>query len=277
MWKFDVDSAVVNDWDVAYQSGGDPIPLFTTESEQPITSQPQATFHPDNLGGFMIYFGTGAYLEINDNDPFFQPTQAFYGIWDKNEANLTVFDSSDLVEQTITNQFLQDFDTDDDGEADETFELRDVSNNPIDFASDMGWVLNLMPEFVEGEVNTDNFGERQVSNAIVRNGRVIFTTLVPSNVECAFGGKSFLMELDFRSGGALGYPAFDLNGDGEYDADDTNASGRASDVGIMPTVSILANGTEDVAFGSGASGDIDVIQLSVGNEAYGRQSWRQLE
>jgi len=111
----------------------------------------------------------------------------------------------------------------------------------------------------------------------VRNGRVIFTTLIPSTVECEFGGTSFLMTLDFRDGSALEFPAFDLNGDGEYDADDTSASGRASDVGIMPTVSILADGAQDVAFGSGASGDIDVIELTVGIEAFGRQSWRQLE
>lgn len=86
-----------------------------------------------------------------------------------------------------------------------------------------------------------------------------------------------MMEIDFRDGGALEFPAFDLNGDGEYDADDTDASGRASDVGIMPTVSILADDAQDVAFGSGASGDIDVIQISVGDQSYGRQSWRQLE
>ncbi|PCJ17778.1 MAG: pilus assembly protein PilY, partial [SAR86 cluster bacterium] len=119
--------------------------------------------------------------------------------------------------------------------------------------------------------------ERQISGAIVRNGRVIFTTLVPSSVECEFGGTSFLMELDFRDGSALEFPAFDLNNDGEYDGDDGDASGRASDVGIMPTVSILSDGAQDIAFGSGASGDIDVIQLSVGVEAYGRQSWRQLD
>ena len=141
----------------------------------------------------------------------------------------------------------------------------------------MGWKLDLLPTNVEGSANASNFGERQISNAIVRNGRVIFTTLVPSSVECEFGGTSFLMELDFRSGGALEFPPFDLNQDGEFDGDDGDASGRASDVGIMPTVSILSDGAQDVAFGSGASGDIDVIQLSVGTEAYGRQSWRQLE
>lgn len=216
-------------------------------------------------------------MELNDNDPFFQPTQAFYGIWDKNQPTLTSFTSADLVNQTIDNQYTRAFDTDGDTIVDEEFLLRDVSNNPIDFTTDLGWKIDLAPVQVEGSASSDNFGERQISGAIVRNGRVIFTTLVPSAVECEFGGRSFLMELDFRSGAALGYPAFDLNADGEYDADDTNASGRASDVGIMPTVSILANGTEDVAFGSGASGDIDIIQLSVGNAAYGRQSWRQLE
>jgi type IV pilus assembly protein PilY1 len=277
MWKFDVTNPLPALWDSAYSSAGTPDPLFTTPADQPITSQPQASFHPDNYEGFMIFFGTGQYLEINDNDPIGQTTQSFYALWDKNAGSLTPFDSSDLLEQTITDQFLESFDTDGDGVDDEEYTLRNVSDNEIDWDTHMGWKLDLMPTNVEGSPNVSNFGERQVSNAIVRNGRVIFTTLVPSSVECEFGGTSFLMELDFRSGGALEYPAFDLNGDGEYDADDSDASGRASDVGIMPTVSILSDGAQDVAFGSGASGDIDVIQLSVGVESYGRQSWRQLE
>ncbi len=277
MWKFDVTSSNPATWNSDFVTAGTPDPLFTTTTNQPITSQPQAAFHPDNLGGFMIYFGTGQYLEINDNDPIGQTTQAFYGIWDKNTGSLTPFSSSDLLAQTITNQFQQAFDTDGDSIDDETFTLRDVSDNEIDWGTHLGWKLTLQPENVEGAANASNFGERQVSNAIIRGGRIIFTTLVPSSVECEFGGTSFLMELDFRSGGALEFPAFDLNNDGEYDGDDTDASGRASDVGIMPTVSILADGAQDVAFGSGASGDIDIIQLSVGVESYGRQSWRQLE
>lgn len=275
LWKFDVTDSDPNQWKVA--GGGTPRPLFTTDANQPITSQPQATFHPDNLGGFMIFVGTGKYLEINDNDGFGQTTQSFYGVWDKNLSSFTTLDSSSLLTQSITNQFTQSFDTDNNGSADEEFILRDVSDNLIDWDVHLGWVLDLQPDKIENTANSLNSGERQVSNAIVRNGRVIFTTLIPSTVECEFGGTSFLMELDFRDGSALEFPAFDLNGDGEYDGDDTDASGRASDVGIMPTVSILSDDNQDVAFGSGASGDIDVIQLSVGNEAYGRQSWRQLE
>ena len=275
LWKFDVTSPNRSNWKVA--GGATPRPLFTTNTGQSITSQPQASFHPDNLAGYMIFFGTGKYLEVNDNNGFGQDTQGFYGIWDKNQSSYSTLTSSSLLTQTIDNQFSQAFYTNDDGSLDETFQLRNVSDNLIDWDVHSGWELQLIPQKIENAANTNNFGERQVSNAIVRNGRVIFTTLIPSTVECEFGGTSFLMTLDFRDGSALEFPAFDLNGDGEYDADDTSASGRASDVGIMPTVSILADGAQDVAFGSGASGDIDVIELTVGTEAFGRQSWRQLE
>jgi type IV pilus assembly protein PilY1 len=277
MWKFDVTDPNSSNWEPAWTSGGTPQPLFTTSANQPITGQPQAAFHPDNLGGYMIYFGTGKYLETGDNDAFAQTTQTFYGIWDKESATAPNIAVGDLLAQSITDQYAQAFDTNGDGTDDETYTLRDVSDEPIDWDVHDGWVLDLIPDKVEGVDNTDNFGERQVSNPIVRNGRIIFTTLVPSNVECEFGGMSFLMEVDFRTGGALEFPAFDLNGDGVYDADDTDASGRASDVGIMPTVSILADDAQDVAFGSGASGSIDVIQISVGDQSYGRQSWRKLE
>ncbi|HAT27817.1 MAG TPA: fimbrial assembly protein, partial [Gammaproteobacteria bacterium] len=227
-------------------------------------------------GGFMIYFGTGKYLEAADNNSVGQTTQAFYGIWDKNEDVLTAFNSSDLLQQSISNQFAEAFDTDGDQMNDTTFTLRDVSDNAIDWATDMGWKLDLIPDLIEGGTNDNNFGERQISNAAVRNGKVIFTTLVPSTVECTFGGTSFLMQLDVRDGSALEFPAFDLNNDGEYDTLDSSASGRASDLGIMPSVSLLGDGAQDIAFGSGASGAIEVIQLSVGNQAFGRQSWRQL-
>jgi len=277
LWKFDVNDANAANWDVAYRTAGNPQPLFTTEANQPITSQPQAAFHPNNLGGFMLFFGTGKYLELTDNTPVGQTTQAFYGVWDQNQSTLAAFDSSDLLLQTIDNQYFSEFDTDADGTDDTGFTLRDVSDNYIDWSTHMGWKLNLIPENVSGSPNTYNFGERQVSNSIIRNGRVIFTTLSPSQSECDFGGTSFLMQLDFRDGSVLNEPAFDLNGDGKYNDLDTDASGRASDVGIMPTVSILSDGAQDIAFGSGASGDIDVIQLNVGSDSYGRQSWRQLD
>jgi len=277
VWKFDVTDPNPAQWDSDYKSGANPRPLFTAEANQPITTQVQVTFHPDGLDGFMVYFGTGKYLETTDNQPLGQTTQAFYGIWDKNLASLTVFDSSDLVLQTINNQYAEEFDTDDDGSDDTSYILRELSDNDLDFASEMGWKLNLMPVLVEGAANASNFGERQVSNAVVRDGRVIFTTLIPCQSPCDFGGSSFEMQVNYRDGGALGFPAFDLNGDGVFDEVDTNAYGRMSDVGIVPTLSILSDADRDVAFGSGSSGDVDVFELNTGKTATGRQSWRQLD
>ena len=278
LWKFDVTRPNPNEWKVA-GGGATPRPLFTTNSGQPITSQPQATMHPDfpNRGGFMIFVGSGKYLEMIDNVGAGQTTQSFYGIWDKNEQSFTTMTSSSLLSQSITNQFTQSFDTDNNGSNDEDFMLRDVSNNLINWDDHDGWVLDLKPVKIDNVANRLNFGERQVSNATVRNGRVLFSTLTPSAGECDFGGSSFLMQVDFRDGSALEFPAFDFNGDGEFDTDDTNASGRASNVGVMPRVSILGDGPQDIAFGVGVSGDIETFKLNVGSQAYGRQSWRQLE
>lgn len=277
MWKFDVANANPAQWDSDYKSGPNPRPLFTTEANQPITTQPQVAYHPDGRDGFMVYFGTGQYIEIDDNDPIAQTTQAFYGIWDKNESSLSVFNSSNLVVQTINDQYNQGFDSNQDGIEDAFYTLREMSDNDLNFDTSMGWKINLRPVLVEGAANTNNFGERQVSNAVVRDGRVIFTTLIPSQQPCDFGGSSFVMQVNYRDGGALGFPAFDLNGDGVFDEVDTNASGRMSDVGIVPTLSILSDSDRDLAFGSGSSGDVDVMELNTGTSASGRQSWRQLD
>jgi type IV pilus assembly protein PilY1 len=84
------------------------------------------------------------------------------------------------------------------------------------------------------------------------------------------------MQVSYRTGGKLDFPAFDLNGDGVFDDEDTLASGKQSDVGIVPTLSILLDNDTEIAYGSGSSGAIDVIQLNPGSLAFGRQSWRQL-
>lgn len=276
LWKFDLTSSTAASWDVAWKPGGVATPLFETPANQPITTRPQITLHPDNLAGYMVYFGTGKYLETNDDDSIGATTQSFYGIWDKNESTLTTFDRTDLLEQSIINQYAEAFDTDGDTIDDAFYNLRDVSDNTIDFSTHMGWYMDLIPDQVEGVDNANNFGEKQVSNALVRDGRVIFTTLLPSQGLCDFGGSSFVMQLDFRNGGKLGFPAFDLNGDEVFDDSDTLASGKQSDVGIVPTLSVLLDDETEIAYGSGSSGDIDVIELNPGALAFGRQTWRQL-
>lgn len=275
LWKFDVSGSNTGQWDVAYSQSGTPLPLFTTEAGQPITTQPQVARHPGGGDGFMLYFGTGKYVELGDNSPTGEPTQAFYGVWDDGATSQLV--SSDLLQQYIQDQYVESHDTDGDGVTETDYTLRDVSDNAIDFSTHMGWKINLMPEKILGVANSDNFGERQVSNAVLRDGRIIFTTLLPSQNPCDFGGGSFIMQLDYRDGSKLGFPTFDLNGDGSFDSSDSDASGRMTDIGIVPTPSILSDASQDFAVISGSSGDLDVVDLNVSVTASGRQSWRQLE
>ncbi|MGM0633531.1 MAG: pilus assembly protein [Pseudomonadota bacterium] len=274
LWKFDVSAGNSGQWDVAHSQGNTPLPLFTTAAGQPITSQPQITNHPSGRDGFMLFFGTGKYLELGDNSPTGASTQSFYGIWDDGDSRVT---DSDLLEQSILNQYVESFDRDGDEVEETDYTLREVSDRQIDFDTQKGWKIDLMPEQIQGVDNSSNFGEKVVSNALVRDGRVIFTTLLPSQQPCDFGGGSFVMQLDFRNGGKLPFPAFDLNGDGAFDSADGDASGRMSDIGIVPTPSVLSDVTQDFAVISGSSGDLDVIDLNIGITATGRQSWRQLE
>ena len=83
-----------------------------------------------------------------------------------------------------------------------------TTNNPIEDDDD-GWYLDLPTS-----------GERQVSTPILRGGRIIFTTVIPSGDECSAGGDSWLMELDALSGSRLGSSPFDLNRDFAFDIED---------------------------------------------------------
>ncbi|MEX1198076.1 MAG: PilC/PilY family type IV pilus protein [Pseudohongiellaceae bacterium] len=275
LWKFDVSGNNTGQWEVAHSQGGTLLPLFTTEAGQPITTQPQVARHPYGGEGFMVYFGTGKYLELGDNSPTGEPTQAFYGIWDDGQSS--DLDSSGLLQQYIEDQYVESYDTDGDDVDETDYTLRDVSDIDIDFSVHQGWKIDLMPQKIQGADNNSNFGERQVSNAEVRDGRIIFTTLLPSQSPCEFGGSSFVMQLNYANGGQLQFPAFDLNGDGSFDDNDSDASGRMTDIGIVPTPSILSDSDSDFAVISGSSGDLDAVELNIGVTASGRQSWRQLE
>ena len=73
----------------------------------------------------------------------------------------------------------------------------------------------VVPESAEPE-HAGFRGEMQVSNSALRAGRIIFTTLIPDNDPCGFGGTSWLMEMDSLSGARLDEPPFDFNNDGLF-------------------------------------------------------------
>jgi type IV pilus assembly protein PilY1 len=307
LWKFDINDSNVANWDVAYaDAGSNPLPLFQTQSAggspQPISTKPDVGRHPAG-NGFMVYFGTGKYLETGDNVATGQDTQTFYGIWDKNakdglgQPTLTAFNRGDLLQQSILSE-VSGFGFDLRVGSDSTVNWHTASGTPSGSppTTHLGWYLDLVN--TEGG-NTNNFGERAVTDPILRGDRIIFTTLLPSQNACDFGGSSWLMELAAADGGRLdespfdlnndGYftssdyatVLFDVNGDGSIDGDDkVPVSGKKSKVGIItkPGILSVANtdpGTE-IKFVSGSTGAIEGTKESTSGLPSGRQSWRQI-
>jgi type IV pilus assembly protein PilY1 len=166
---------------------------------------------------------------------------------------------------------------------------RTTSRNPL--GSGRGWYLDRVSP------GDDYQGERVVTNPIVRDDRVIFSTLIPNNDVCGFGGSSWVMILDLLTGKMMQQAQTDNNGDGlitdpRPDGDDNadpnaprpdeNAAGfsRGLEGGINPGANggrcITDGCLADVLFGANSNGEIDQRAMRSVLGARGRQSWRQI-
>ena len=273
LWKFDLTGSNSNQWKVAFKSGSTPAPLFNAVDDdgnpQPITMRPIVGRHP--AGGYYVYFGTGKYFETSDATVGDNPQlQDFYGIRDAG----SVVDRDNLLVQDV---FFENIGTNKDSSTTDV-QVRLVSSNGAD-VPEYGWRLPLQPP--DDRVD----GERAVSRPLLRNGRVIFTTLIPTDNICGFGGRSWLMELDAYTGGRYADPVLDTNNDGLISALDTilfegeyyPISGRGSDE-IIKTPGVISKGSLEYKYTSGSSGTVGVI-TEKGDDGgdIGRQSWRQLQ
>lgn len=267
LWRFDV-SGNINSWNntnnrrVIFQARD------ADNRPQPITARPEVGRHPD--GGYMIYFGTGAFFRVGDNVVHESDVRhSFYGVHDTGSA--TTITRTSLTRQEIIYEGNQ-FNTD----------VRVVSAANA-APNSRGWYLDLItpPNVFKGE--------RVVSRAQLRFGRIIFVTLIPSQNPCEFGGDSWLMELDAITGQRLGYSVFDLNEDRDFDSSDyvtiiidgeeinVPVSGMRPGVGIIKDPTIISAGDErEYKYVSGTSGEIGIIEERGGSDRLGRQSWRQL-
>ncbi|MGZ5008107.1 MAG: PilC/PilY family type IV pilus protein [Methylobacter sp.] len=296
MWKFDVNSNNSANWTIAYGTSSAPAPLFVacTDSSncnttrQPITGKPQvgnvnsSQTTNGSTSGFMVYFGTGKYFEDVDNIVTNAQTQSFYGIWDNNAT----VNKSDLQSQSIIAEVISG-----------GFNLRATTDNTVDYSTKKGWYMNLLQPSA-----TTSIGERVVSAPLLRNGRIIFETLIPippagtDVCGAAASGTSWLMELDATTGQRLSATAsgapWDINGDGTINTSDLISvtingqtvavapSGKESTVGGVDTPGIVSNGNLEYKYTSGSTeADLEMTteQGSTSSTSTGgRQSWRQI-
>jgi len=293
MWKFDLRDPDPLNWRVAYTVSLVKSPLFTavdaSNNRQPITERPEVTRGPKGAG-MIVLFGTGKYLEPSDLLSTPVRAQSFYGILDQNTGTAAtdmVTTRAPLTQQTILSEVT--FDPPDPDGAGTLFEdpppvqARITSNNA---AGTAGWYIDLVSP--SGYQN-----EKQVTNPIVRNGHVIFTTTIPETNPCSGGGRSWIMELDVLDGSRLEEAPFDLNRDGKFDDADlipvddgaggtmyVSPSGLGSEdgVGILQTPGVVDSSSSPVQYkySPGSSGSIQRITENPGAGTTGRQSWRQI-
>lgn len=301
VWKIDVRAATAGAWDFDFRSGTNPTPLFVARDASgdplPITSQVEVALHP-TLPGQMLYFGTGKFIERGDDNVTGEQTQAFFGIWDRNEGAATPSDirRQHLLKQEIIAEQAYTGGT--------TTDVRLTTRNlitwhltgglPTSGGGKLGWYMDLLNT---GNGNTDNAGERMVADPALLDGQILFITLLPSENPCEFGGDSWIMALDGASGQRLDVTPFDLDGDGLFNTSDlvdypsggSTVSGAVGGVksgeGIISSPSTLKDtqygGSNDgigrrFSYGSGSQGGIDQRALSRSGLYFGRQSWREI-
>ncbi len=297
LWKFDLTSTSISNWDVAYHNrSGDPVPLFQATdpsgNPQPITVMPEVTLHPehsgigyvkDQLGNltidfvntYMVYFGTGRYIYQTDINN--KQIQTFYGIWDRGES-LGTFNRANntplLLEQTYsldTTSFATP--------------VRIVSNNPISwFITDVNGnpVLHHLGWYIDLTNNGVAEGERVIDDPTVRHGRVIFVTFIPTDNPCAYGGESWLMEVNYQNGGMLNTTVLDLNADNVIDENDRTNNGEVPG-GIYlgggkssPPVIAEIDNEKEAKFISKTSGETEVVREKGGGSDTGIFYWEEV-
>jgi type IV pilus assembly protein PilY1 len=257
LWKFDVSTA---SWGIAL--GGSP--MFAAGSSKPITAPVEVGRAPANASASakaMVYFGTGRYLLTGDESD--TSKQSFYGLLDEDK----VVSSTQLIQQSIVY---------------EDANARVVSTNSVNLATKQGWYLDLVPPSGTAQ------GERVLSVPLLRYGRVIFNTSIPSADPCTLGGTGWLMELDAETGGNLSYSALDMNSDGLFNSGDyvtytdkgktvTSAvAGKKSGSMSLNQPTVITAGAKEYKFSSDIKKGISVTTEKSGS-SNPRSSWRQLQ
>ena len=252
MWKFDLSSAVVSDWQYAK--------LFKADSGQAITGSVTVGNHPANKDGRLVYFGTGKYLEQTDLTS--TTTESFYAVLDDDTCTggSACITSTSLVSQTIEGASING---------------RTITDNTVDWDSDKGWSIDLSA--------LAGVSERVVGRPALSGSLVIFNTIIPESGRCNSGGETFTFVIDRNNGGAPDAPTLDYNADGKVDAYDKKSGSVVVAIQPEPPSTSSNDPAPDLVIlvsGDGSQKCINVggncDSLNSGSRS-GRVRWRQLK
>ncbi|WP_158219833.1 pilus assembly protein [Ideonella sp. A 288] len=267
VWRFDLSSAAPGSWKVHHTAADVSAPLFKAVAGQQITARPDVARHPK--GGYLVSVGTGRYIDIVDNTT--TGTQTIYGLWDKGATVAMADLQTQLIDSTAV------------GASGKSFRLTThavgkppdgviVGDNVISvddyYATRKGWKMDLPTS-----------GERVVSEATVRFGRLIVSTLIPSTAECSYGGDGWIMDVEVITGNRS--PALDTNGDNEVTVDDylngRNAAGVK--IGAIPAAASIMRSKKrnlDDKLINTSDGSIVRVREKGNEQTSRRAAWEQI-
>ncbi|PIE70600.1 MAG: hypothetical protein CSA22_07000 [Deltaproteobacteria bacterium] len=234
LWKFDLSNKVPALWAVA-NSGQ---PLYHVASGDAITIKPDVMRHCEDESTVMVVFGTGRFLHGDDRDDV--TTKSIYGIWDYGEVN-----SGNLQQQTVIS-YTENPDIG--GQY-----IRMTSSNDVEWydaagtVNQTGWYLDLPLS-----------GERVVKDVKIVAGLAEIISFIPDESPCNGGGNSIVHKLNACTGARSAKAQYDIDGDGDVDADDlveldiTGEFGAEIDIDEFTTYfdasafSVLSNGGSEI-------------------------------
>lgn len=208
--------------------------------------------------GVMVFFGTGKYFDAADTTDL--AVQSLYGIWDE-LGGATPYPRTRalLQQQTIDHELTVS------GKTVRVTSDHQFSYTPGTGNNPKGWYMDLV-----FPANSPA-GERVTTKALLRQDRVIFTTMIPSTEPCSYGGTSWIMELDALTGARLAYSAFDINDDKVMNTEDfveitvngdvikVPVSAIKIESGMIKPAAVIARGGVEYKIVSTTSGEIASI------------------
>ena len=224
MWRIDVSNPNPNQWATSVSL------LFQARDQfgnkQPITTKPVATLNPGfpQTLGTMVLFGTGQFLGVPDIGN--ARVQSIYGIYDPpaGYAAPPTRGAPEVIQQTLSAQMLG------------SVQVRVINSTAVNIPVNQGWFIDL----------SLTSGERVINDPrLETGGELVLTTYAPQPPAlgtCTTLGSSYLMVLNFATGGSFTTPQFDINGDGFINSSDTVVpTGSTTGIAVAPVGMSLGN------------------------------------
>jgi type IV pilus assembly protein PilY1 len=201
LWRIDISNSNPSSWvaTVLFQARD----AATGGHAQPITTKPVVSLNPryPQVLGTMVIFGTGQFLGAPDSAN--QNAQSIYGVYDPPAGYTTPLTRASLLQQTLSATTIG------------AVQVRTVTGTTPTVPTNKGWFIDL----------TLQSGERVINDPRLESGgELVLTTyqpILPTAGSCNAMGSSYLMVLNFATGGGFSTPQFDVTGDGKINSSDS--------------------------------------------------------